>query len=399
MESEQPASSRRHRTKEQVTALIRQGPPPTRADLGQVTGLSRSAVAAVVQELLDEGVIEEDLIPPGGRGSGRGRPSAMLVPSTPRGHVVAMDFGHNHVAVAVADAEGHVIAERWTHLDVDGRAQASLDSAVEIVGALLDDAGVAASDIRCAAAGIPAPIDSRTHEIRSMSIMSDWVGVNPQVELSRLLGWRVVVANDADMGAQGELRYGAARGIRDLVYVKLGDGVGASLILQGLPYPGVDGLAGEVGHTQVSDQGDWCRCGNRGCLETVASSTFVHSLMADAGLTPHDDAFPLRDAAEHPAVARFVEESGRTVGRVLADLCNWLNPRRIIIGGELSTVGSPLAEGVRESIRRYTQPAIAQSVEVRIAELGRRSELLGCVAVACRELSYQPWGRPQVVTG
>ena len=166
MESEQPASSRRHRTKEQVTALIRSGPPLTRADLGQATGLSRSAVAAVVQELLDEGVIEEDLIPPGGRGSGRGRPSALLVPSAARGHVVAIDFGHNHLAVAVADAEGGVLAERWAQMDVDGQARASLDAAVEIVVELLDEAGVAVSDIRCAAAGIPAPIDAHSHEIR-----------------------------------------------------------------------------------------------------------------------------------------------------------------------------------------------------------------------------------------
>lgn len=394
MESEQPASSRRHRTKEQVTALIRSGPPLTRADLGQATGLSRSAVAAVVQELLDEGVIEEDLIPPGGRGSGRGRPSALLVPSAARGHVVAIDFGHNHLAVAVADAEGGVLAERWAQMDVDGQARASLDAAVEIVVELLDEAGVAVSDIRCAAAGIPAPIDAHSHEIRSMSIMSDWVGVNPQQELARRLGWRVVVANDADMGAQGELRFGAARGIRDLVYVKLGDGVGASLVLQGVPYPGADSLAGEVGHTQVSDQGDWCRCGNRGCLETVASTAFLRTLMADAGLSPRADAYPLRDAAEHPAVARFVEETGRTVGRVLADLCNWLNPRGVILGGELSTVGAPLADGVRESIRRYAQPASAQAVEVRTAELGRRSELLGAVAVACRELGYEPWAKP-----
>ncbi len=394
MESEQQPSSRRHRTKEQVTALVRVGPALTRADIGQLTGLSRSAVAAVVQELLDEGVIEEDMLPPGGRGAGRGRPSALLVPSGVRGHVVAMDFGHNHVAVALADADGTVLAEQWTEMDVDGQARASLEVAVGIVGELVADAGLASSDIRCAAAGIPAPIDSRSHEIRSMSIMSDWVGVNPQQELTRLLGWRVIVANDADMGAQGELRYGAARGIRDLVYVKLGDGVGASLVLQGVPYPGADGLAGEVGHTQVSDQGDWCRCGNRGCLETVASTAFLRSLMADAGLTPRADAHPLRDAAAHPAVARFVEETGRTVGRVLADLCNWLNPRGIILGGELSTVGSPLADGVRESIRRYAQPASAQAVEVRTAELGRRSELLGAVSVACRELGYEPWAKP-----
>ena len=120
--------------------------------------------------------------------------------------------------------------------------------------------------------------------------------------------------------------------------------------------------------------------------------------MADAGLRPNADDHPLRDAAEHPAIARFVAETGRTVGRVLADLCNWLNPRGIILGGELSTVGSPLADGVRESIRRYAQPSSAAAVEVRTAELGLRSELMGAVAVACREAGYQRWASPAPLT-
>ena len=130
-------------------------------------------------------------------------------------------------------------------------------------------------------------------------------------------------------------------------------------------------------------------------METAVSTKFIHELMSDAGLQPRSDAYPLRDAAANPAIARFLSETGRTVGRVLADLCNWLNPRGIILGGELSTAGSALVDGVRESIRRYAQASSAEAVEVRTAELGLRSELLGAVSVACREAGYQPWASPQ----
>ena len=101
-----------------------------------------------------------------------------------------------------------------------------------------------------------------------------------------------------------------------------------------------------------------------------------------------DPAFPLREAVAHPPVARFVGEAGRSLGRVLADVCNWLNPSGIILGGELGTAGERLADGVRESIARYAQPSSVESLQVKSAQLGMRAELLGGVAVATREAAY-----------
>jgi predicted NBD/HSP70 family sugar kinase len=380
-------SARRHRSRRQLLDVIRQESGVTRADLSLLTGLSRSAIADAVQDLLNDRLIAEDVMD-AGKGAGRGRPSALLVTAPARGNVVGIDFGHDHVAVAVADADGRVLDEQRTEAQVDTQARAALDTASGMVSRLLIGTGVSLSDVRAIAAGVPAPLDVRTKRIRSTSIMSDWADLNPGEELSNRLGRQVITANDADMGAQGELRFGAARGLRDFIYVKASEGLGASLVLNGSVYQGSGGLAGEIGHTQLSDQGAWCRCGNRGCLETVVSTTFVHDRMRESRIEPTDAIHPLQDSAHHPVVARFVTESGRTLGKVLADVCNWLNPAAIILGGELGTAGQPLVDGVAESINRFTQPATAQAVDVRTAQLGMRSELLGAVAVAAQEALY-----------
>lgn len=350
--------------------------------------MSRSAIAEAVLDLITEGLVVEDILEPGGKGAGRGRPSALLVLAPMAGHVVGIDFGHDHVAVAVADSTGRVLAEQRSTVNVDTQARAALDVASGTASRLIGQLGLMHSDVRCVAAGIPAPLDIRTGAIRSNSIMSGWAGLNPAAELSSLLGWRVVTANDADMGAQGELRFGAARGMRDFIYVKLSEGLGASLVLNGAPYHGAMGLAGEIGHTQFNEQGAWCRCGNRGCLETVVSTTIVKDLLRWAPVQASDPVFPLRAAAENPAVGRFVSEAGRTLGRVLADLCNWLNPAGIILGGELATAGPRLTDGVREAIARYAQSSAAEALDIRTAELGMRSELLGAIAVANHEARF-----------
>jgi predicted NBD/HSP70 family sugar kinase len=387
MDTADLTSSRRHRSRRHLLEVIRSESGLTRADLSLLTGLSRSAIAEGVQDLLNDRLIVEEVME-AGKGAGRGRPSALLVPASANGIVVGVDFGHDHVAVAVADVDGRVLDEQRAAVEVDTQARAALDTASGMVFRLLGRAGLSLNDVRTIAAGVPAPLDTRTKRIRSASIMSDWANLSPGDELASLLGRRVHTANDADMGAQGELRFGAARGLRDFIYVKVSEGVGASLVMDGSVYRGSVGLAGEIGHTQLSEQGAWCRCGNRGCLETVVSTTFVHDRMRESRIEPADAVFPLRDSAQHPVVARFVTESGRTLGKVLADVCNWLNPAGIILGGELGTAGQPLVDGVRESISRFTQPATAQSVGVRPAQLGMRSELLGAVAVAAQEALY-----------
>jgi predicted NBD/HSP70 family sugar kinase len=361
----------------------------TRADLRLITGLSRSAIAEGVQDLIDDRLIAESVLPPGGKGAGRGRPSALLVPTTSAGVVAAIDFGHAHVAAAIAATDGRALAEQRMAVEVDNQREASLDTASGLVTRLLGQSGRSMDDLRTVAVGIPAPIDVHTGRLRPHTVLERWHEADPAAALASRLGRRVVVANDAEMGAQGELRFGAARGLRDFVYVKVSEGVGASMVLNGSVYSGAGGLSGEIGHIRLSEHGGtWCRCGNRGCLETVLSTNVIEQRFREAVGRSADPVFPLLHFVSDPVISAFVLEAGRTLGRVLADLCNWLNPQGIIIGGVLGTAGELAVDGVSESIGRYASPMTRDGLEIRPAELGLRSELMGAVAAACRDSLY-----------
>lgn len=269
-------------------------------------------------------------------------------------------------------------------VNVDDQAATALDTSASLLQRCLEEAQLSASEVLSIAAGIPGPLDSGSHRVRSATILSDWVGLDPERELSSRLGRTVHVGNDADMGVQGELRFGSAQGCRDFLYIKASHGIGAGLVLNGDTYRGSIGLAGEIGHTQLPGADRWCRCGNRGCLETVVPIAQVQRQLQHTRVlnTFPEEGLTLASLSEDPVAARVFTEAGRTLGRVLAELCNCLNPAAIILGGELGTVGRPLGAGVRESIDRFAQPAIAQTVDVRYAQLGLRSELMGAISTA-----------------
>ncbi len=375
------SSPRRRRTRRLLLGAIRERAGITRGELSRLTGLSRSATAEGVQDLLAQHLITERRTDPG---VGRGRPSTLLFPNAPEGFVGAVDFGHSHVFAAVADTRGRILAENGQGADVDQQATDALDAAADLLRRCLTDAGLAASDLAGVAAGIPCPLDATTGVVRSPTILAAWVDLDPARELATRIGRPVYVDNDANMGARGEQRFGAARGCRDFIYVKASHGIGAGLVLAGETYRGTLGIAGEIGHTQLPDATSLCRCGNRGCLETVVSITEVRRQLAHIRPAPdiHASDPSLAAVAADPVAARVITAAGRTLGRVLADMCNALNPDALIVGGELSTAGAPLVAGIRESIDRYAQPAAAQALRIRVAELGLRAELVGAIATA-----------------
>ncbi|HEY6031534.1 MAG TPA: ROK family protein, partial [Gaiellaceae bacterium] len=192
----------------------------------------------------------------------------------------------------------------------------------------------------------------------------------------------VEMDNDANVGALGEVAYGAGRGLQDVVYVKVATGLGAGLVLGGRLHTGSIGIAGEIGHVTVDPDGALCACGNRGCLQTVAAAPHLLAQLRVA----HRGEVTLRDlldlvAAGDWAARRAVADSGRAIGRVLGDICNCLNPQAIIVGGELSAAGEPLLAGIREGIDRHALPSAAEAVEVRPGMLGDRAEVLGALSL------------------
>jgi predicted NBD/HSP70 family sugar kinase len=352
----------------------------SRSDLARMTGLSRTTVGSLVADLQALGLVVED--EDSTRQTGRGRPPVFLRLDPSAGVAVGIDFDHRRVRVALADLSSTVLGEAFVEIDVDHSAADAIDAAVTMVERLQRTAGVDHVQLIGAGVGLPGPIDRRTGTVGSSVIMPAWVGLPARRELGRRLGLHVEVDNDANLGALAEASFGAGRDMTDFVYVRLGSGLGAGLFVGGRLNRGTAGLAGEIGHVQVQPDGAVCRCGNRGCLETVASESALRALLLPA--LGHDPT--TREMLELVAdgdlgTRRVVNDAGRAVGRVLADLCNALNPQAILVGGELADAGEPLLSGIRETIDRYALPGAANAVAVLHGELGERAEVLGALTL------------------
>jgi glucokinase-like ROK family protein len=366
-----------------VVDALRQRGIASRTELARVTRLSRTTVTAVLADLERRGlVVERGSGARRARRAGKGRPAALFGLNAAAGAAVGVDLGHRHVRVAVADLSSTVLAERDLSLDVDDDAGRALDTAAELLDRVLDDAGVDRDRLVGAGMGLPGPIDRETGTVASSVILPGWVGLRPGQELAARIGLHVEVDNDANLGALGEVLLGSAHGLSDVVYVKVASGLGAGLVLGGRLYRGAAGNAGELGHVQSQPDGLVCRCGNRGCLETVASTRAIVELLRPA----HHPELSLGDvldlvAAGDLGARRVVEDAGDAIGRALGDVCNVLNPEAVVVGGELAEAGEPLLAAVRRGIDRRALPGAARQVEVRPALLGRRAGVLGALAL------------------
>jgi predicted NBD/HSP70 family sugar kinase len=365
-----------------VDALRHEG-SASRTDLVRITGLSRTTITTLVGDLQERGlVVEQEDNPDRPEKPGRGRPPVLLRLAPSAGAALGVDFGHRHLRVAVADLSSTVLAERRIDVDVDAAAATALDAAADLVAEVLREARVSRSQVVGAGMGLPGPIDHRTGTVGSSVILPGWAGLKAAEELSRRIDFHVEVDNDANLGALAEVSLGAGRGVKDIVYVKVSSGIGAGLVLGGRLHHGATGIAGEIGHVQVRADGAVCRCGNRGCLETVASAPALLNVLRPA----HGNDLSLSGMLELAAAGdlgtqRVLNDAGRAIGRALGDLCNSLNPSAIVVGGDLSAAGAPLLDGIRAAVDRYAQPGAADAVTVTRGVLGERAEVLGALTL------------------
>ena len=384
--------STRDRNRLLIVDELRQRRIATRGELARATGLSRATIAALVSDLGARGLVVEQLNGNGSRAGGlRGRPAMPLRLDTPAGAAIGVDFGHDRVRVAVANLSSTVLAERFTTLDVDHQPDVALAAAANAIDELLGETGFIRGQVIGVGVGVPAPVDGRTGIVGSSPIVAAWAGLDIRREAARRFGIDVEVDNDANLEALAEASVGEGQAHADLVYVKLSAGIGAGLVLAGELCRGSAGFAGEIGHIQVRPDGPVCRCGNRGCLETVASTGALLALLRPIhgeGLTLAALLELSRDGDD--AAVRVVHDAGRAVGRVLADICNTINPGIVVVGGDLSPAGEPLVFGIREAIDRYALPAAASAVAVTQGALGERAALMGALTLAISETERLP---------
>src|SRR3954469_1406374 len=364
-----------------------------RAELARICGLSRTTVSTIVADLVSGGVVIEvvgDQAAQAGIDASEvdGRARGFLRANPAAGAAAGLDFTLERVWCHLTDLSGRTLASEGVTATHDTPWQERLTAGLELLDGLLDRAGRTRDDLVGVAIGVPGPIDLRTGVVGPSLPGQAWAGVNVAAEFGRHLAVPVLVENNTRLEAVAEFTWGAGRDGRDVLYLGLSTGIGSGLLVDGnLHHGGARGGGGEIGHLSADSTGAVCPCGTRGCPGQSASLPAVLRALApvlgeDAGL----DELLAAAAEGQPDTVRVLREAGELTGRVLANICNLLNPARIIVGGELARTGELILEPIRATLRRSAM-ALTRDADVVAAELdlGARAGASGAAALVLRQ--------------
>jgi len=312
-------------------------------------------------------------------------------------YVVGIDLGGTKIYTALADAAGRVVAEVKVLTEAARGERAVLHRLVQTVEEVLRLGGVPRNGVRAVGLGVPGPLDVARGIVYHAPNLG-WRDVPVKEILEKALGVPVLVDNDANLGALGEHTFGAGRGVDHMVYVTVSTGIGGGLILEGRLYRGWRDGAGEIGHMTVVPEGPLCRCGNRGCLEAVASGTAIgregrelvargegRGILAAARGRPEAvtaAAVSVAAAGGDAEALALLRRAAGFLGLGLANVVKVLNPALVVLGGGV-VEGAPFLVGmVDEAVRAHALSAAHGAVRLEAALLGGKAGVMGAVALA-----------------
>jgi len=353
-----------------VLEAMRAHPRCSRADLAKRTGLAKPTVGSIVDDLLAEGTVRE--IGFGSANAAGGRRPMLIELDPDAAAFVGIHFGVHTTRVVVADATGTVRASVG-EAAVLGSPERSVRSAGRLVGRILRRSGIAAERLISAGAAVPGPVQV-ADGVCSIAPNLGWVDVPIQHLLADRLGVPVRVRNIAHAAALAEVSSGAARGVTNLVWLYVGSGVGAGVVVDGRIFEGAGGQTGEIGHCPMIRGGPRCSCGRHGCLEAMGSGA---AIARRSGAPDAEQALHRADAGD-PVAARAFRDAGRWLGRGAATLVNVLDPELVVVGGGVSKAGERLLEPLRSALAA----SALRPVPVVASALGDDAEVLGALLLA-----------------
>ncbi|GAA3426763.1 ROK family protein [Streptosporangium nondiastaticum] len=358
--------------------ILRDGQARTRAELVQLTGLARSTLG----QRLDALVSQRWVVPAEEAISSGGRPAVAFTFNRSARVVLAADLGATHARVAVTDLGTEVLAERAAEVPIDRGPEETLRWLQRTFEEMLAESGHTVGEVCGIGVGLPGPVEHSSGRPVNPPIMPGWDGFPVPEWLGERLGAPVLVDNDVNIMALGE--HWAARPEADhLIFVKVGTGIGCGIISDRRLHRGAQGAAGDIGHIQVSPTLDVvCRCGNRGCLEAVASGAAVAARLREAGVeaTGGRDIVRLVRSGNTQAV-QLIRQAGREIGEVLASIVNFFNPSVIVVGGDVAEAGEQILAGLREVIYSRSLPLATQHLTITASDLGDRAGVIGAAVM------------------
>ena len=376
-----------------IVGFVREKGTASRGDIGREFSLDKKAVSLIVEALLSGGILAIS----GLRESRAGRPSELLSVNAGQGSVIGIDLGATHVLGVLTDLGGRVLDRAWFEIRPGLPVDIILDQMRSIGGKLLASANAGAG-VKRVGMCVPGFVQPATGTSLVAENIPGWRDVRIR-ETFESAFQRPVTVDDASRAlAVAERWLGHGRGVPDFLVLDLGYGIGMGIVAGGALHRGSGWKSGEIGHCVVASDGEPCACGNRGCLETVASGRAI-ARRASAGILEgrspllkdltHGNAGEV--TAQDVAVAAsmgdgfaadLLRAAGGAIGTALAQAVNILNPALVILGGGLVSAGRPFTDSISASFERNAMPGIREDTRLAVSELGVDGSARGSAQMA-----------------
>jgi glucokinase len=306
--------------------------------------------------------------------------------------LVGVDLGGTTIKIAFITLDGHIV-EKWeipTNISEDGKH--IVNDIAQSIDAKLELLSENREKLSAIGMGAPGFIDMKTGFIYH-AVNIGWRDYPLKEELEKATGLTVIIDNDANIAAIGEMWRGAGDGEGNLLMVTLGTGVGGGIIVNGHIMHGTNGMAGEIGHiTSIPEGGAPCNCGKTGCIETIASATGIariakekatndtssslHNILNKSGEIKAKDVAEAAENGDQAAIDTLNEVSFH-LGLVIANISNSINPGKIVIGGGVSKAGYTLMSRLEDQFKRFALPRVAEGATITVATLGNDAGVIG----------------------
>ncbi|WP_100398767.1 ROK family transcriptional regulator [Bacillus sp. FJAT-44742] len=360
-----------------VLNKIQNNSPISRAQISKLTGLNKATVSSLVSELLEEQFVQEI----GSGISSGGRKPVMLYFNKNAGFSIGIDLGVNYALAILTDLQGNILErEEITITDKEPAAVfQQLKSLIESIGVKSPDSPYGIIGI---GVGVPGIINNEGRILFAPNL--DWHGVHLKEYLEEHFNVPITIENEANAGAHGEKIYGGGRDSSNLIYVSIGVGIGAGVVIRDQLYRGALGISGEVGHFTIESNGKRCECGNKGCWELYSSESAIINR-----LNPHfsDEELTLEVLIKkaqqgNMEVINTFSQVGEFVGIGLANIINSFNPEQIIIGNRFSKLEKWLQNPIKLVLQQRLLPYFYETTSVTFSNQGIYSCALGSSAFA-----------------
>lgn len=357
--------------------LIRSG-KTSRAELARKTGLSRPTISSIIEALIAEGIVEEL-----GEGPSAGGKRPILLRLNPRyGFVLGFDVGGTTITGGLKDLAGRLLAQRTVTASDPAEGASVLAKVEELACELMTAAGVPQSRLLAIGLGSPGIVDPETHETSNTTNIRGWDDLRVVHRLASRFRVPVLADNDVNMAARAELRFGHGRRHRSFVFVAIGTGIGAGIVIDGTLHFGTGGAAGEIAQMLLDRDALAEIYREKGYLETIVAAPGIRkeaARTAGPGAAALDvpDIFDA-DRRGVPWARALIDRVVLTLGMAVANIVCILAPEVVVLGGGVAAGNERLRAGVEEVVYQ----SVLRPVPVVLTELGREAGMLGAAQMA-----------------